>query len=399
MYVPSKEILDKYADLMINFALGNGKGIKKGDVVLLRVPEVAKPFLISLRRAVLKAGGHTMIFFYPDEMAREFYELANEEQLSFFPDKYCKGLIDQADHSVYIIADKDKKELEGINSEKIMKRNSAYRQYKVWQDEKEDRDKFSWTLCAYATEDMAREAGMSLEEYWGEIIQACYLDKKNPTEEWKKMWAEIEAVKNKLNELKIQKVRVESEGTDLIVGIGKNRKWLGATGQNIPSYECFISPDCRMTEGHIKFNEPLYRYGTMVKGISLKFEKGKVVEAKAEENEEVLKDMIAVEGANMIGEFSLTDSKLSRVRKFMAETLFDENKGGKFGNTHIALGNAYHDTYPGKASEVSDEKWKEMGYNSSIVHTDIVSTENRKVIAYLENGSEKVIYKDGKFTI
>ena len=61
MYEPSEKILDKYADLMVNFALNDCKGIRKGDVVLVSVPECAKPFLISIRRAIMKAGGNMIL--------------------------------------------------------------------------------------------------------------------------------------------------------------------------------------------------------------------------------------------------------------------------------------------------------------------------------------------------
>ena len=57
--------------------------------------------------------------------------------------------------------------------------------------------------------------------------------------------------------------------------------------------------------------------------------------------------MIAAENADRIGEFSLTDARLSRIDRFMADTLYDENMGGPFGNTHLALGNACQDTYDG----------------------------------------------------
>jgi len=83
----------------------------------------------------------------------------------------------------------------------------------------------------------------------------------------------------------------------------------------------------------------------------------------------------------------------------MATTLFDENVGGKYGNTHIALGKAYKDSYPGKMDNVSKNQWDKMGYNDSSVHTDIVATSNREVIAFLSDGKEKVIYRDGKFLI
>ena len=47
----------------------------------------------------------------------------------------------------------------------------------------------------------------------------------------------------------------------------------------------------------------------------------------------------------------------------------------------------------------SKKQWGKMGYNDSVIHTDIVSTENRTVTAFLPNGKSLVIYKNGKFTI
>ncbi len=169
---------------------------------------------------------------------------------------------------------------------------------------------------------------------------------------------------------------------------------------NIPSFEIFTSPDWRGTNGTIKFNQPLYYSGKRIAGVSLKFENGLVVTASATENEDALKEMIAQENANRVGEFSLTDKRHSRITKFMATTLFDENMGGEFGNTHIALGNAYKDTYTGDMSGVTDQQWSDMGYNSCPkVHTDIISTSNRMVTATLRNTKEMTIYKDGQFVL
>jgi aminopeptidase len=121
---------------------------------------------------------------------------------------------------------------------------------------------------------------------------------------------------------------------------------------------------------------------------------------RANENEDALKEMISQENADKVGEFSLTDRRHSRITKFMATTLFDENMGGVHGNTHIALGNAYKDTYTGDMSAVSDDKWSEMGYNSCPkVHTDIISTSDRIVTAILADKTEKIIYKDGEFML
>ena len=183
------------------------------------------------------------------------------------------------------------------------------------------------------------------------------------------------------------------------VKIGPGRKWLGGSGRNIPSFELFISPDWRGTNGWIKFNQPLYRYGNMVTGIELRFKDGVVVDAKAKDNEKLIKDMIAVENADKIGEYSLTDARFSRITKFMGETLYDENVGGKYGNTHLALGNAYRDSYDGDLKKMKSADWKKLGYNESAVHTDIISTTNRTVTATLVDGTKKIIYQNGQFQI
>lgn len=398
-YQPSQEILDKYADVLINFALNSGQGVKKGEVVFLQVSEVAKPMLISLRRAVLQAGAIPIIEYAPDDMAREYFELATDEQLQYFPDKYLKGKVDQADHFVSIISETDKHELEGIDPQKIMMRSKAFEPYKDWRVEKENRGEMTWTLALYGTQVMADEAGLSLEEYWEQIIQGCYLDDENPRQKWEEIQGEIDQVKAKLDALAIRKVRIVSQGTDLVVGLGDNRQWLGGSGRNIPSFELFITPDWRVTEGHIYFNQPLYRYGNLIQDVRLWFENGVVVKATAEKGEDVLKEMIATENADKIGEFSLTDARMSRITKFMAETLFDENMGGEFGNTHVALGMGYKDCYTGDPSNVSKGEWETMGYNDSVVHTDIISTHDRVVTATLPDGSEKVVYKNGQFTV
>lgn len=399
MFTPSKKILEKYANVLINFALNSGKGIKKGEVVLLQVPESAKLLLKELRIAVLKSGGFLITQYLPEGLTRDYYEHASDEQLKFFPDKYLRGKIDQVDHIVSVIADTNPFELKGVDPKKIMLSGLTSKPYSDWRNEKESKGKLTWTLGLYGTPEMAKEAKMSLEDYWMQIIKGCYLDEKDPVKKWKETFKKIEILRKKLNKLDIDKIRIEADGTDLLIGIDKNRTWLGGSGRNIPSYEIFISPDCRRTDGYITFTEPLFRYGDLITGIKLEFKNGKVVKSSATKGEKLLKEMIKTKGADMIGEFSLTDRRFSKIDKFMAETLFDENVGGKYGNTHIALGNAYKDSYPLDQSKVDKGEWSKMGYNDSSVHTDIVATSNRKVTATLKNEKQIIIYQDGEFQI
>lgn len=399
MYVPKKKVLDKYASLLVNFALNSGEGAKPGEVIFLQIPESAKPFLFSLQEAILKAKCHPIIQFTPDGLSKHFYQLASIEQVRFFPNKYLKSRVETIDHLIHIDSEADPKELESADPKMLMEREKFWKPYREWRDAKENQGKLTWTIALFPTEAMAREAHLSLKEYWQQVIKACYLDYPNPIQKWKAIFREQERVKAKLNSLEIEKVNIKSKHTNLTIGLGEKRLWNGGSGRNIPSFELFTSPDCRIAEGHIFFDQPLYRYGNLIKDVYLEFKNGKVVKAKAKKGESVLKEMIKTKNADRMGEFSLTDKRVSRISKFMATTLFDENFGGKYGNTHIALGKAYKDCYPGDPSKIKNKEWNSLGYNQSAIHTDIISTENRTVTATLKSGKKLIIYKNGKFTV
>ncbi len=407
-YIPPKKILENYAKVLVNFALGGGariggSGIKKNDTVLVQVPEVAKPLYVEILKAIWRSGGHTIGRLLPSDdkffKSKDFFLLANEDQLKHFPDRLIRGQIEDIDHSIFIIAETDKSAMKGVDPKKMMIRGEAWKPANDWRNEKENKGNFTWTLGLYGTKAMAKEAKMNEKEYWDQIIKACFLDKKDPIKEWKKVADGIEKYRQKLNKLKIDRLHVEGPDADLWIKIGEKRAWNGGTGRNIPSFEIFTSPDWRGTNGWIRFNQPLYRYGSLIEGIELWFEDGRVIKSKARKNERVLKAMIATKNADKVGEYSLTDKRFSRITRFMAETLYDENIGGVHGNTHIALGSSYHDCYTGDPGKVSKAEWEKLGYNDSSVHTDIISTAPRTVTAYLPNGKSKVIYKNGQFTL
>lgn len=398
-------ILKKYAQVMVQYALNNGKGINKGDTVFLVGQEYSKDLYVAIAREIYTAGGNIIANYQPDNireksLARFLLENGSDEQIGFFATPYWQGIVDSVDHILFIIAEPDIHVFEGLPSVKISRMNSARAPYMAMREKKEQAGKLSWTLCLYGTQSMADEAGLSLQEYWEQIIEACYLREDDPVKKWKQVQQEIETIKDKLDALPIERLFIKGDDMNLTIQIGDNRKWLSGGGKNIPSFEIFTSPDWRGTNGYIGFNQPLYYSGKRIACVSLTFRDGVVVNASATENEDALKEMIAQENADKVGEFSLTDKRHSRITKFMATTLFDENMGGAYGNTHIALGNAYKDTYPGDISAVSDEQWVEMGYNSCPkVHTDIISTTNRTVTALLKDGSEKIIYEDGEFKV
>ncbi|MBD3317552.1 MAG: aminopeptidase [Chitinivibrionales bacterium] len=399
MYTPPKRVLKNYADILVNFALNDGKGIKKKDVVYLGVQIPGLPLGREVYRAVLAAGGYPILNIMDDRFKLLHLENASRDQLLFFPDKYYRGLADTADHWVRILAEENPTYLKKTDPKKIMLANRGVKPFREWLDRKEDEGRFSWTLCLYGTEGMAKEAGLSVEEYWRQIENACFLRAKDPLARWREVFTHMKSVLAKINDLPVERLHITAPKTDLWITMGRKRRWLGGSGRNIPSFEIFTSPDWRGTEGKIFFDLPLYHYGNIVKDIALEFRKGKIVNATARKGERLLHELIAQKNADKIGEFSLTDRRFSRISKFMASTLFDENHGGPYGNTHLAVGKAYHDAYSGDLKKVSEEEYRELGFNSSVEHTDIISTTDRTVTAILKDGSKKVIYEGGEFTL
>ena len=405
-YTPDKKILQKYAELLVKFGIQtrSGKMPAKGSVVQFVVPEVAKPLYFYLQAEILKAGYNPLGVFLPSNdreynFDKNFFDYAKQDQIEFFADKYHKGIIDQVDCSIGIIAETNPHALTEVDSKKILQRSASLKKVKEWKFKKIDAGKMSWTLALYGTDANAKEVGMTLKEYWKQIINACYLDKKDPVAEWYKINKIVQTTAEKLTALQIRSVHIEGEDIDLHIGIGKNRAWRAGGGNNIPSYEVFTSPNMNEVNGWARFNQPHYRYGKKIEGIELWFKDGKVIRSKATRNYDLLKNMLKTSGGDHLGEFSLTDARLSRITKSMGEILYDENMGGKYGNTHVALGSAYRDCYVGDPTKVTEIQWKKLGYNQSVVHSDIISTTNRTATATLYDGTEKVIYKNGKYTI
>lgn len=404
MYQPNRKTLQRYADVLVNFALGNGRGIKPGEVVYVVAYEYAKPLYAEILREITRAGGNTISHYLPNEdrifnATRDFFVNAKEHQINFFPSKYLKGLIDEIDHYLFIISDTDMEALKGIRPEKIMARSESMKPFWEWRDEKEKKGKFTWTIALYGTKAMAQEAGLNEKQYWEQIIRACFLQEKNPISKWRQTEKRITLFKNRLNRLKAEKLHVFGPDADLWITLGKKRKWDGGGGMNIPSFEVFTSPDWRKTQGWIRFNNPLYTKGNLVSGIELIFENGRVVGVRAKKNEGFLKEMIKSPGGDKLGEFSMTDKSLSKITRFMAETMYDENVGGPYGNIHLALGKSFHGCYLGKSGKVSKSSWRKLGFNDSVIHEDLVLTKPVTVVAHLKNGREKIVFKNGSFLL
>jgi len=395
----TQDELKKYAEtLWWGLSTARTNPYQPGDTILLRFDTDALPLAEVMFDLLIEKGLNPV----PRQnmtanMDLSFYEKGTVEQLTAIP-AGDKEFIGELNGLISLIAPSSLTHLQDVDPKKIGQAAVARKFMRDIMEKREQTGDFGWTLCIYPTKALAESAGLSMEEFKAQVVKACFLDAENPPAKWAEIFDEAEKVKAWLNSLDIEQVRVKSENTDLTVVPGKDRRWLGVSGHNIPSFEIFLSPDWRGTEGVYYADQPSFRSGNYVEGVRLTFESGIAVKTEAKVGGEfVAKQLTLDKGANRLGEFSLTDRRFSKISAFMANTLFDENFGGEQGNCHVAVGASYADTYAGDQSTFDESKKEMLGFNDSALHWDLVNTEQKTVTATLKGGKEVVIYKDGEF--
>ncbi len=395
----NKDQLEKYADVLLwGLKTARVKPLRKGALILLQydlpalaLAEILFSRLLDLGFNPIQRMGMTT------QMEKSFYEKANDRQLSFLAPG-DRPTYEKLDGRIFLRAPASLTHLGGVDPRKIARAMVARKPLRELMEAREHQGLHGWTLCLFPTEELAAQAGLSLAEYTQQIVKACYLDRIDPVGEWKRIYREMAKIKRSLNALPVKSFHVEADYFDLRIIPGEARKWIGISGHNIPSFELFLSPDWRGTEGTFYANQPSYRSGNYVEGVSLVFEKGNVVDVRVEKGEAFTKKQLEMDpGAKRVGEFSLTDRRFSRIDRFMADTLFDENYGGAYGNMHIALGASYTDTFSGDLSKMNKSLKKKLGFNDSALHWDLVNTEKKTVTAILKTGKRLVIYAEGQF--
>ena len=395
----TKRQIDKYSDVLLwSLKTARKKNFKKDEVVLIQFDLPAIKLAEILQGKFLDMGMNPVLRLGETPiMEHNFYKKANNKQLVFLAPgqkEICKGL----NGRIYLRAPESLTHLSNIDPNKIGKAAVARKPLLDIMRKREEAGIFGWTICMLPTEELAKQAKLSLRQYTNQVIRACYLDKANPVQAWKDIYKEAMNIKKWMNSMDVNYYHIESETIDLKVRPGKKRRWLGVSGHNIPSFEIFLSPDCRGTEGIYFADQPSFRSGNYVEGVRLTFKKGSVVKTEAKKGVEFTDKQLSMDkGACRVGEFSLTDKRFSRINKFMANTLYDENYGGRFGNCHLAVGSSYTDTYDGDPGKLTKEMKRKLGFNDSALHWDLVNTENKTVIAHLNSGKKAVIYENGMF--
>jgi aminopeptidase len=391
--------LERYADVLWwGLTTARTSPFKKNDIVLIRYQRPAAKLAEILYARLLAGGYHPVQRMNPTTMMeRQFYLLATNRQLVFLPPGE-KELMSQLNGGIFLYAPESITHLSDIDPDKIGKAAVAQKKLRDILNRRESRGTFSWTLCVFPTAELAGQAGLSLEDYTRQIIKACFLNKTAPVSEWQRVYRNAQSIKKWLNSLRVAYFHIESKNVDLKVTPGDKRQWIGISGRNIPSFEIFLSPDWRGIRGSYYADQPSYRSGNRVEGVRLEFKKGRATKIGADAGREFVAKQLKIDkGADKLGEFSLTDKRFSRIDRFMANTLYDENYGGKNGNCHIALGSSYSNSYAGDSKKLTPARKRDLGFNESALHWDLVNTEKKRVTAHLKSGETIGIYENGRF--
>ena len=230
----------------------------------------------------------------------------------------------------------------------------------------------SWAKLVFPGEDET----VAVARLADAIFAASRVDRDDPVAEWEAHNRRLAQRTAWLNGQNFHALHFSGPGTDLTVGLADGHEWHGGQSEakngivcnpNIPTEEVFTTPHARRVEGRVTATKPLSHQGTLIENIEVRFEGGRIVEAKATRGEDVLKKVLETdEGASRLGEVALVphSSPISQSGLLFYNTLFDENAA-----CHIALGQCYSKCFVDGASLTPDQIAAQGG-NKSFIHID-----------------------------
>ncbi len=338
--------------------------VKSGENVMISGGTEAQDFIKELYKEVILKGAHPNLKIGIPGLNAFFFKHAKKHQIEKFPDMFDYA-VKQTHKYIGINTTTNTKELTSSNPKKISTRQKIT--HPITEYICNEKDKIRRSTVAYPCQALAQEAEMDLTEYENFVYGACLQD-------WKKLGKKINKILKKFQNGK--SVHLIGQGVDLKFNIHGDKAMSDLEGDNIPMGEVFMAPVRESLNGYIKFDYPAIRNGKEVADIELKFENGKVIEAKASKNKDFLMEMLATDkNSSYVGEFGIGLNP--KVNRFTKDLLFDEKMGGTI---HLALGSAYREN---------------GGGNDSALHWDIVKNMGKAKIIL----DGKIVQKSGKWII
>ena len=407
-----KTYLREYARLLVK----NGIAVKKGDIVIVNAgldqPEFVKMVVEECYR---EKAARVMVEWSYLPLTKLNVNNMNKKLLGrveAFEEEKLKYRLEHNVAMLHIVSD-DPDGLKGINQKKYAE--SMSERMKVIKPYRDAMDnKYKWCIAAVPGREWAKKVfpgertSVAIEKLWNAILLASRVIDKDGNLldsdiEWYKHNTSFNRRCKILNEAGLVELRYKAKnGTNLRVGLIEQGSFMGGGentlggeyyNPNIPTEEIFTSPKAGVAEGIVYSSMPLSWRGEIIDNFSLRFEDGRVVEVKAEKNEELLKTMVGMdEGASMLGECAFVpyNSPIRESGIMFYETLFDENAA-----CHLALGRGFTNTIV-DYDKYTNEEMNEMGINDSALHVDfMIGTDDLSIIGIKADGSEFVIFENG----
>ncbi len=404
-----EEKLDLFAQVAVNVGLG----LKPGQELVMTAGLETLPLARRITEQAYKAGASLVTTLLTDDaMTLARYEHATTESF----DHAAKWLYDgmaaayASGAARLAIAGGNPELLSKQDPDKVGRANRAVSQAYRPALELITRHAINWTIVAAATPAWAASVfpgeapDAALAKLWEAIFKASRVDGADPVEAWKEHDANLHTHAARLNEKRYSALRYRGPGTDLELGLADDHLWLGGGGKakngyycvpNIPTEEVFSMPHRDRAEGVVTATKPLSHLGTMIEGIQVRFEKGRIVEAKATRGQEVLQKLIDTDaGACHLGEVALVphSSPIASSGLIFSNTLFDENAA-----SHIAMGQAYISCMK-DGDKLTEEEQAAKGLNQSLIHVDwMIGSSELDIDGITATGTAEPLMRSGEW--
>ncbi|WP_172507197.1 aminopeptidase [Enterococcus faecalis] len=402
------ENLKKYARLIAE----TGVNVQDNHTVVLKISVAQAPLARLITEEAYRLGAAEVIVQWSDEtIQREFLAHAATDRIENVP----QYKIDQTDDwiakgaSRISVVSSNPDALAGVDAQRVAAFQAANGKALVNLRKATQANKVSWTVVAAASEGWAAKVFPELatseeqvDALWNEIFKTTRIYEENPVIAWNIHDKKLQEKAAELNEQQFTALHYTAPGTDLTIGLPKNHLWEGAGSYNargeefmanMPTEEVFTAPDSRRVDGYVSSTKPLSYAGTIISGMKFTFKDGKVVDFSAEQGEEALKNLLAIdEGAKHLGEVALVPdpSPISQSGLIFYNTLFDENA-----SNHLAFGSAYAFNLQG-GTEMSEEELAEAGLNRSQTHVDfMVGSDKMNIDGIKEDGTIVPVFRNG----
>lgn len=401
--------LEKLAEVAVKVGLQ----LQRGQDLVITAPVAALPLVRLVTKHAYMAGAGLVTTFYSDEEATlSRYQHAPDESFDRASDWLYEGMAKAyaSNAARLAISGDNPMLLAAQDPAKVARANRANSIAYKPALEKISNFEINWNIISYPNPSWARQMfpdvaeDVAVEKLANAIFAASRVDVEDPVAAWAEHNANLHRRSAWLNGKRFSALHFSGPGTDLTVGLADGHEWHGGASvakngitcnPNIPTEEVFTTPHALRVEGHVSSTKPLSHQGTLIDDIQVRFEAGRIVEAKASKGEEVLNKVLDTDdGARRLGEVALVphSSPISASGVLFYNTLFDENA-----SCHIALGQCYSKCFLDGAS-LSPEQITAQGGNSSLIHIDwMIGSDQVDIDGIGADGSRTPVMRQGEW--